>query len=70
MSRVERYEYKSRMLNTCGSSSMIENECNKWAKEGWEVFSVICPNPSNYDDYRLTARRNKETDWTPGMGLI
>jgi hypothetical protein len=37
---------------------MIQRTCNAWAKEGWEVFSVVCPQPENYSTYRLTAKRD------------
>jgi hypothetical protein len=36
----------------------IQRTCNAWAKEGWEVFSVIVPQPSNWSTYRLTAKRD------------
>jgi hypothetical protein len=31
----------------------IERTCNEWAAEGFEVFSVVCPQPSNYDRVSL-----------------
>ena len=36
----------------------IQRVCNNWAKEGWEVFSVVCPDSDNYSTYRLTAKRD------------
>lgn len=47
-------EYRSRVV----MENRIEETCNDWAKEGWEVFSVIVPNPDNYSTYRLTAKRD------------
>lgn len=53
-------EFRSKIVQTDGdwdSPDKIEKTCNEWAKEGFEVFSVICPQPSNYTKYRLTAVR-------------
>ena len=40
----------------------IEETCNAWAEDGWEVFSIVCPNPSNYSTFRLTAKRKLRPD--------
>jgi hypothetical protein len=57
-------EFRSKMVTVTanaafeGKSDTIERTCNEWAKEGWEVFSIVCPQPSNYSTYRLTAKRD------------
>jgi hypothetical protein len=55
------YEYRSRNVTETSSSwsgdKSVEKTCNEWAQEGWEVFSVIVPQPSNHSTFRLTARR-------------
>jgi hypothetical protein len=53
-----RYEFISRQVQlTEDDLGKIERTCNEWAKDGWEVFSVIVPQGSNYHTYRLTAKR-------------
>jgi hypothetical protein len=59
------YEFRSRIVQAerdWGSDDAIEKACNEWAKEGWEVFSVVVPQPSNWTTYRLTARRRVITE--------
>jgi hypothetical protein len=57
------YEFKSHMVtvNRDWGSDELEETCNEWAKEGWEVFSVVCPQPSNWSRYRLTAKRTLQS---------
>ena len=54
-------EYRSRLVTFLNEGhsdeDKIEKTCNAWLAEGFEVFSIIVPNPSNYSTYRLTARR-------------
>ena len=54
-------EYRSRVVvlddDGWGKPDPIERTCNEWAKEGFEVFSVVCPQPSKYHRFRLTAVR-------------
>lgn len=65
---MDHYEYRSRMVtNVEWQDDIIERTCNEWAKEGWEIFSLVCPQPSNYLTYRITARRSKEADYTPAL---
>ena len=69
---MARYEYRSRDVRECdneflGCYRAVEKTCNAWAAEGFVVFSVICPNPSNYSVFRLTARRDLEQGVTPKM---
>jgi len=60
-------EFRSKMVTVSNAGGWdgseylpdtIEKTCNEWAKEGWEVFSVVCPHPSNSSTYRLTAKRD------------
>ena len=51
-------EYRSRLVTLRTEyEDKIEKTCNEWLAEGFEVFSIVVPNPSNYSTYRLTARR-------------
>lgn len=53
------YEYKSKIVRAeeYAEKDKIEETCNAWALAGWEIFSVVVPQSSNYYTYRLTARR-------------
>lgn len=56
------YEFRSKSVTLnehegWNKPDKIEQTCNDWAKEGFEVFSVIVPQGSNYNTYRLTAKR-------------
>ena len=53
-----KYEYRSRRIeNDDWDKENLEKTCNDWADEGWEVFSILCPNPRNYSTFQVTARR-------------
>lgn len=61
------YEFRSKMVTNndhggWNQPDKIEQTCNEWAQEGWEVFSVVCPQPSYSLTYRLTARRRVITE--------
>jgi hypothetical protein len=63
---MTRYEYKSKLVTVSHDvwghkADELEQACNTWAQEGWEVFSIICPQPSNWFTYRVTARRAIDT---------
>jgi hypothetical protein len=60
---MARYTFKSSDVE----SYAIERTCNKWAEEGFVVFSVVCPDPENYITFRITARRDNEADYRPRM---
>ena len=65
---MARYEYRSRLVTAYdGEGNVIERVCNLWAHEGFFVFSVVCPNPSNYHTYQLTSRCDNEAGVTPAM---
>jgi hypothetical protein len=54
------FEFRSRKVTVNDEwqkPDLVEQTCNEWAAEGFEVFSVICPQPSNYNTFRLTAKR-------------
>ena len=40
----------------------IEKTCNAGAADGFEVFSVLCPRPANYNTFRLTAVKRPSID--------
>jgi len=74
---TQEFEFKSGSVNNSTNDVHIEGRgwvtidkveeiCNEWAKEGWEVFSVICPDPRNYSTFRLTAKRRLKTE-TSGL---
>jgi hypothetical protein len=55
-----KYEYRSKQVRDdreYDEVDKIATTCNAWADEGWEVFSILCPDPRNYDTFRLTAKR-------------
>lgn len=35
----------------------MSQKLDVWGKEGWEVISVVCPQPSNYTKFRVFAKR-------------
>lgn len=66
-------EYRSRRVTLnesdgWGKPDAIERTCNEWAAEGFEVFSVVCPQPSNYHTFRLTAVRYPSNTTKPAVG--
>jgi len=40
-----------------GDYDPIQKTCNEWAKDGWEVFSVV----GSGNSYRLTAKRDLDS---------
>ncbi len=57
-------EFRSKLVdseNEWAKPDLIERTCNEWAAEGWEVFSVVVPQGSNYHRYRITAKRTPQT---------
>jgi hypothetical protein len=55
------YEFRSRIVvnnvDSWTQPDKIQQACNEWAQDGWEVFSIVVPQPSNYLTYRLTAKK-------------
>lgn len=74
---MARYEFRSKLVTVNDSDKKVgnlwvkcdavEDTCNEWAEDGFIVFSVVCPQPSNYYTYRLTAKRDKEEPVTHTM---
>lgn len=64
------YEFRSKIVTVpeqeWDGKDKIADTCNDWAREGWEVFSVVVPQGSNYHTYRLTAKRQKSTPRNTG----
>jgi hypothetical protein len=58
----QEFEFRSRLVDAGPAGDGVEKTCNEWAAEGWEVFSVVVPQSSNYSRYRLTARRSLVPD--------
>jgi hypothetical protein len=58
------YEFRSQKVNIedWHTEDIIQKTCNEWAAEGFIVFSIVCPQPSNYHTFRLTAKRRLVTD--------
>lgn len=57
-----KYEYQSKKVTVAdysefGQPDTLAKTCNAWADEGWEVFSILCPDPHNYSTFRVTAKR-------------
>jgi hypothetical protein len=67
---VNHPEYRSRTVSVHKDWGVdeLETTCNEWAKEGFEVFSVICPQPSNYHTFRITAVKYPAGTTRPSVG--
>jgi hypothetical protein len=55
---IPEYEFVSKtVVEDHGALHTVEKACNALAQEGFEVFSVLCPDPDNYSTFKLTAKR-------------
>jgi len=73
------FEYQSKVFDCSGMNSehteedgwveqnqkWFEKLLNRWGKEGWDVISVIAPDPRYPSTFRVTAKREVLSQRTP-----
>lgn len=56
---MTRFEYKTQNLSSCTEydDGPLQRLLEEWGNDGWEVFSIIVPRSSNWNTFRVTAKR-------------
>ncbi len=63
------FEYRTAKIYTDEyNDEKLQKTLNEWGKEGWEVLSVIVPQPSNWTTFVATAKREIIAQRTPPTG--
>ncbi len=66
--RMRFFEYITKKVENDDGSGRLQKTLTEWGKEGWEVISVIVPNPDNHSTFAITAKREILSQRTVSIG--